>query len=332
MDSLTLDQIQILLTVVDQGSFSKAAKKLNRAQSAVTYGIQKLERQIGIPLFDRTAYRPALTEAGRTLLLRARRIAEEANAFRDAARSLASGLEAELTIVLDSMFPMSPVVEALRAFTERFPTVPPRLYVQPLGAAAELVLDGTCMIGLLPLIFSDIALLKHFPLLTIDLLPVVAPDHPLAEFNEPIETHVLHKYVQLVLTDRSALTAGRDYGVLSGRTWRLADLGAKQSMLLAGLGWGNMPAHLVEADIAQGRLKVIRPIEFDPRTAQLVMCGTYLADHRLGPAGQWMIEHLADSIVRNSSATSGVMEQALTSTTPVNRRDYKRKPPSGRDR
>ena len=106
VDSLTLDQIRIFLAVADTGSFSKAAKQLNRAQSAVTYGIQKLEAQFGIPLFDRTAYRPALTEAGRTLLLRARRIAEETNAFRDAARSLASGLEAELTIVLDSMFPM----------------------------------------------------------------------------------------------------------------------------------------------------------------------------------------------------------------------------------
>jgi DNA-binding transcriptional LysR family regulator len=253
MDSLTLDQIQLFLTVVDQGSFSKAAKKLNRAQSAVTYGIQKLEAQVGLPLFDRTAYRTALTETGRTLLLRARRIAEEANAFRDTARSLASGLEAELTIVLDSMFPMPPVVEALRAFTERFPTVPPRVYVQSLGAAAELVLDGTCMIGLMQLVFSDIALLKRFPLLSIDLVPVVAPGHPLAEIDTPIETHVLHDHVQLVLTDRSTLTAGRDYGVLSGRTWRLADLGAKHAMLLAGLGWGNMPAHLVATDIAQGR-------------------------------------------------------------------------------
>ena len=296
MGPLTLDQIQVFLAVVDEGSFTKAATRLNRARSAVTYGIQKLEAQIGLPLFDRIAYRPTLTEAGRTLLLRARRIAEETNAFRDTARSLASGLEAELTIVLDSMFPMPPVVEALRAFTERFPTVPPRVYVQPLGAAAELVLDGTCMIGLLPLIFSDIALFKRFPLLTIDLVPVVSPGHPLAEIDGPIDTHVLHEHVQLVLTDRSALTAGRDYGVLSGRTWRLADLGAKQSMLLAGLGWGNMPAHMVEADIAQGRLKVIRPVEFDPRIAQLVMCGAYLADHQLGPAGQWMIEHLSTSI------------------------------------
>jgi DNA-binding transcriptional LysR family regulator len=297
MDALTLDQIQIFLTVVDEGSFSKAAKKLNRAQSAVTYGIQKLEAQFDVPLFDRTAYRPALTEAGRTLLLRARRIAEEANAFRDTARSLASGLEAELTIVLDSMFPMPPVAKALKAFTEKFPTVPPRIYVQPLGAAAELVLEGACMIGLLPLIFSDIAVFKRFPLLTIDLVPVVALGHPLSEIEGPIETYVLHQHVQLVLTDRSALTAGRDYGVLSGRTWRLADLSAKHSMLLAGLGWGNMPAHMVEEDIGRGRLKVIQPVEFDPRVAQLVMGGAYLADRHLGPAGSWMIRHLSGAFV-----------------------------------
>ena len=293
IDSLTLDQIRIFLAVADTGSFSKAAKQLNRAQSAVTYGIQKLEAQFGIALFDRTAYRPALTEAGRALLPRARRIAEETNAFRDTARSLASGLEAELTIVLDSMFPLRAVVEALRAFTAKFPTVTPRIYVQSLGAAAELVLDGTCMIGLLPLYFSDMALLKRFPLLTVDLIPVTAPDHPLAALEGPIDPHTLQQHVQLVLTDHSSLTAGRDYGVLSSRTWRLADLGAKHAMLLAGLGWGNMPSHLVQNDVAQGRLKVIQPMEFDSRVAQLVMCGAYLADHRLGPAGEWLVEHLS---------------------------------------
>lgn len=296
MDSLTLDQIQIFLMIVDEGSFSKAAKKLNRAQSAVTYGIQKLEAQFGLPLFDRAAYRPALTEAGRTLLTRARRVAEEANAFRDIAHSLASGLEAELTIVLDSMFPMPAVVEALRAFTARFPTVPPRVYVQPLGAAVELILDGTAMIGLVPLFFSDIPQLKRFPLMTIDLVPVVAPGHPLAAIEGPIETLELHRHVQLVLTDRSAVTAGRDYGVLSGQTWRLADLGVKQSMLLAGLGWGNMPRHLVEDDLARGRLKVIRPEDFDAGTAKLVMSGAYISDRRLGPAGQWLIGHLSTGI------------------------------------
>ena len=296
MDALTLDQIRIFLAVVDEGSFIKAAKKLNRAQSVVTYGIQKLEAQVDVPLFDRTTYRPTLTEAGRMLVTRARRVTEEANAFRDAARGLASGLEGELTLVLDPAFPMAPVVSALKSFTERFPTVTPRVYVQPLGAAAELVIEGVCMIGLLPLIFSDIAALKTFPLSTIDLVPVVAPEHPLAAIAGPIDTHALQQHVQLVLTDRSALTAGRDYGVLSRRTWRLADLGAKQSMLLAGLGWGTMPAHLVEDHVAQGRLKVIQPIEFDPRVARLAMGGAYRADRRLGPAGQWMVRHLSSLV------------------------------------
>jgi DNA-binding transcriptional LysR family regulator len=298
IDSLTLDQVRVFLAVADAGSFTKAAKRLNRAQSAVTYGIQKLEAQFGIPLFDRTAYRPVLTEAGQALLPRARRIAEETNAFRDTALSLASGLEAELTIVFDSMFPTRAVVEALRAFTEKFPTVTPRIFVQSLGAAAELLLDGTCMIGFLPLFFSDMPVLKRFPLLTVELIPVVAPSHPLAAFDGGIDRNVLEQHVQLVLTDRSSLTDGRDHGVLSSRTWRLADLGAKHSMLLAGLGWGNMPSHLVEDDIVRRQLKVIRPTEFDSRVAQFVMCGAYLADRRLGPAGQWMIEHLSPNVVR----------------------------------
>ncbi len=215
------------------------------------------------------------------------------------ARSLASGLEAELTIVLDSMFPIAQQSKRY-ALSLRSSNRSAAHHVQSLGAAAELVLDGTCMIGLLPLFFSDMALLKRFPLFTIDLIPVAALDHPLAALDGPIDTPVLNEYVQLVLTDRSSLTAGRDYGVLSGRTWRLADLGAKQSMLLAGLGWGNMPSHLVQDDIAQGRLKVIRPMEFESSVAQIVMCGAYLADHRLGPAGQWMIEHLSAVVSRKT--------------------------------
>ena len=237
MDALTLDQIRVFLSVVDEGSFPKAAKSLQRAQSAVTYAIRKLEAEIGVPLFDRSAYRSVLTPAGRALLSRARRIAEEAGAFREQARGLPRGLEAELSIVLDAFYPMAPIFDALRAFTEQFPTVPPRLYVASLGAAANLVTDGKCAIGLLPSNVAELAALKLTPITTIDVCPVVSPSHPLASVQGIIEPQVLRQHVQLVLTDASTLTAAVDWGVLSSRTWRLADLGAKKSMLLAGLGW-----------------------------------------------------------------------------------------------
>ena len=117
MDTLTLDQIRVFLSIVDEGSFPKAAKLLGRAQSAITYSIRKLEADVGVPLFDRSAYRSVLTPAGHALLTRVRRIAEEAGEFREQARGLASGLEPELTIVLDALYPMPEVFEALRAFT-----------------------------------------------------------------------------------------------------------------------------------------------------------------------------------------------------------------------
>jgi DNA-binding transcriptional LysR family regulator len=177
--------------------------------------------------------------------------------------------------------------------------VPPRIYVQSLGAAVELVLNGTCMIGLLPFVFSDKAELKRFHLMSVHLLPVVSRDHALAKSKGPIPTDVLRQYVQLVLTDRSALTEGRDYGVLSPHTWRLADLGTKHAMLLAGLGWGSMPKHLVADDIRSGRLKVIRPFEFQNQNAELAFGAVYLAERPLGPAAQWMMKHLVEASQRS---------------------------------
>lgn len=293
MEALTLDQIQIFLTVVDEGSFTVAAKRLNRARSAVTYGIQKLEAQIGLPLFDRTAYRPTLTDTGRMLLVRARRVAQEAETFKEAAESLSSGLEGEVSIVVNSMFPMPILLTALKAFAEKFPTVAPRIRVQNLGVPAQMVLDGTSMIGLFPAIYTDGAM-KSFPVFTMELVPVVSPMHPLAATDGPISTHALQQHVQLVLTDGSIPASGPDLGVLSARNWRLADLGVKHAMLVAGLGWGTMPLHMVEEDIAHGRLKIIWPEDFDPPHRFVMNCG-YLMDPRLGPAAQWLLHHLAET-------------------------------------
>ena len=292
MDALTLDQIRVFIAVSEAGSFSRAAKALNRAQSAVTHAIQRLEAETGTPVFDRSSYRPRLTDAGKALLVRAKRIAEEANGFRDQARSLARGLEPELSVALDPMFPMPIVVDALKAFSDRFPSVPPRVDVRSLGAAAQLVIDGTCAIGMLPFVISDLTPLKTFPMLTTELVPVVAPSHPLAAVAGLIAADALHEHVQLVLSDTSDLTAGRDYGVLSSRTWRLADLGAKKSMLLAGFGWGSMPAHLVAEELERGQLKRIDPAGFDHMTSRLVLGAACSAERSLGPAAAWMIDYL----------------------------------------
>jgi DNA-binding transcriptional LysR family regulator len=102
------------------------------------------------------------------------------------------------------------------------------------------------------------------------------------------------KHVQLVLTDRSPLTAGQDFQVLGERTWRLADLGAKHALLLAGVGWGGMPEHVVRGDIEAGRL-----VELDlpdgPMGAYRLHAA-YRTDSPPGPAAQWLIERFRSQV------------------------------------
>jgi DNA-binding transcriptional LysR family regulator len=294
MDALTLDQIRVFIAVAEAGSFSKAAKTLNRAQSAVTHAIQRLEAEAGTPVFDRTSYRPALTEAGKALLIRARRIAAEAALFRNHAKSLAGGLEAELSIAIDPMFPMPLAAEALSAFCDRFPDVQVCVHVRSLGAGACLVVDGTCTIGLLPFPIIELTTLEGVLMLSIELLPVAAPSHPLVAHEGRIPAAKLHEHIQLVLTDTSTVTEGRDFGVLSSKTWRIADLGAKKSLLVAGMGWGNMPAHMVRDELADGSLVMLDTEGFDPLRNSVMLGIATSPDHVFGPAGSWMMNHLKD--------------------------------------
>ena len=294
MDALSLDQLKVFDMVVQEGSFSAAARKLNRAQSAVTYAIQKLEEQVGAELFDRSGYRPALSEAGRALLPRARRILEEVDDFAVQARGIAGGLEAELALVIDSMFPMQTLVDALAGFQQAFPSVQTRIHVETLGAASQALLDGAADLGLVTEFASEFEGLERTPVGEIELAAVAAPCHPLAQIDGVLTPEVLREHVQLVLTDRSSLTAGRDYGVSAVSTWRIADLGAKHAMLLAGLGWGSMPLHMVEADLEAGRLVQLLPGIWDGST-RMPRLGVVVArrrDRALGPAGRWMLGRL----------------------------------------
>jgi DNA-binding transcriptional LysR family regulator len=294
--NITLDQLQVFLSVVEQGSFSAAARGLSRGQSAVTYTIQKLEAQIGEELFDRSAYRPVLSDAGRALLPYARRIAEDVGAFDLQARSIASGLEAELTLAVDSMFPMPILLLALKAFQDRYPSVQPRLYVENLGRTVQLVLDSVCAVGLALSSIVDTSALLSAALTEVDLVMVAAPSHPLARIKGPLSLQLLRDQVQLVLTDRSGLTGKRDFGVYATRVWRVGDLGAKHVMLKAGIGFGSMPMHMIAEDLKAGTLaRLVLPDSGGASPMPVLPLGAITRiDTPVGPATRWMIDHLVE--------------------------------------
>src|ERR1700722_7266788 len=105
LDGVSLDQLRTFLAVADEGSFSAAGRRLRRAQSGESQSLANLEGQLGVKLFDRRGHLPALTDTGRALLAAARVVAGNVELFKARARSLARGLEPELSVAVDVMFP-----------------------------------------------------------------------------------------------------------------------------------------------------------------------------------------------------------------------------------
>ncbi len=292
LDGISLDQLRIFIAAVEEGSFSAAGRRLGRAQSVISQALANLEAQLGVRLFERSGRLPVLTLQGRALIDAARSVAGAMDQLKARARELAGGLEPELSVVVDVMFPIEVLTCAVGAFQAEFPETPLRLYVEALGAVIEPVLDGRCAVGVMGSLPNAPPQLATERLLSVRMATVVSPRHALAAHAGPVPTSVLSRHVQLVLTDRSALSQGRDFGVLSPLTWRLADLGAKHAFLRAGLGWGSLPLDMVEADLASGALVRIAVEDSPPSGYVMPMLAIYRSDAPPGPAGRWLIERL----------------------------------------
>jgi DNA-binding transcriptional LysR family regulator len=295
LDGISLDQLRAFIAAVDEGSFSAGARRLNRAQSAVSELVSNLEGRIGVQLFDRSERYPKLTPAGVLLAADARVVIGNINVLKARAKGISGGLEPELSAVIDVLFPIEAVADSASEFRTRFPRTPLRLYVEALGGAYQPVLDGRCSLGVVGSLPNAPASVSSEPLPAVDMIMVAARTHPLAKLTGIIPKSELSKHIQLVLTDRSELTQGREFGVMSPLTWRLSDLYAKHSFLLKGLGWGGMPVHAVKQDLKDKRLVKLLVEDLPEQGLALPMFAVYLSAQPPGPAGRWLIERLRQS-------------------------------------
>lgn len=286
--SPTLDQLNIMLAIVDTGSFAGAGRKLNRAVSVISYGIANLEAQLGLTLFERKGTRkPKLTDAGRAVLTEARAAALVIDGLRAKVKGLLDGLEAEVDLAVDVMLPAERLGGVLRAFNQQFPTVQLRLHVEALGAVTAMVLDGKANIGLSGPLAAGVQGIETRLAGSVPMVPVAAPDHPLGRMM-PIPLGAVREHIQLVLTDRSRFTEGQDYSVMSPKTWRLADLGAKHALLREGIGWGNMPLPMIEPDLAAGTLVRLHMPDHVGGTYRFA--GIWCRATPPGPAASWLLD------------------------------------------
>lgn len=292
IEGLSLDQLRVLSTIVEEGSFGAAARRLRRAQSAISYSISTLESQLEVELFDRSGYRPVLTAAGKTLLGEVREIIARADRLKTHARAMSAGLEAEVTLVTDLVIPLAPLCSVFNEFNREFPEVALRIYSDSLGGVADLVLNGTCTLGILATLPEVPGGLIGHALSPIETQVVAAPAHPLAQLDGRIPTPLLRDHPQIVLSDRSNLTSGRDFNVFSSNSWRVSDIQMKLQLILSGVGWGSLPVHVTRPHLDDGSLVALQlealPVAGEALAAYVVQ----RVGSELGPATRWLLEHI----------------------------------------
>jgi DNA-binding transcriptional LysR family regulator len=294
IESLSIDQMRAALAVAELGSFSDAARRFNRAQSAVSYAVTTLERQLGLTLFDRTDRgKPEPTEYGRVLLREMEALVRRADDIKNQARDVGKGLEYELAITLDSLFPLQRLFEVLKEFERDYPTIQLRIHVEAMGAVQSDVLEGRSTFGIIGSLLNLLPGLVGDALPPITRFPVASRDHPLARGHpkKRLPQRQLFDHVQIVQIDRSNLTANREFSVYAGRTWRVSDLETKRQLVSAGIGWGYLPQYTIADDLAAGTLVRLWVEGMrDENAVALVLVRR--RDRVLGPGAQWLLSRL----------------------------------------
>ncbi len=286
---LTIDQLRVWVAVVETGSFSAAGRRLGKVQSAISQAVATLEDALGTVVFDRAAGRGRMTAAGESLLPEARAVLASVSRLGGHARALEAGRESELSIACDAVFPRAVIVSLGLALAKAFPDVDLRTQTEVLQGVVQRVERGACRLGVIGPDVEVPGALERTSIGSVQMVPVVAPSHPLA--GRPCPDAALAEHVQVVLQGADGARE-RDRAVLSPRTWRVDELATKVALLRAGVGWGNLPMPQIREDLRRGDLVRLRVRAWGEHAHDLGMSVVYARDEGLGPIAAWAIDTL----------------------------------------
>lgn len=289
---LTLHQLRIFKSVVDNASFTRAAEALSLTQPAVTHQMQALTRAVGHPLLSPSRRAPELTAVGRVLYDRAGRILA---AVGDAEQSIDDLMElraGSVRVAGDTTVGTYVLPDAMATFHRMHPEVELTLDVVNRAGVRDLVLDSGADFGVVGRLWDDDALSAE-PFLENELMCFSSPTHPLVA-EEPLTPGRLLDG-PLMLRERGSGTresAERilmEAGVVAVSTMDLASNGALKRAVAGGLGVTVLSTFAVQLEVHLG---LLRPLRVDGFPVQRQWHLTWAADRLLSTAAQAFREFL----------------------------------------
>jgi DNA-binding transcriptional LysR family regulator len=270
MSKFTLHELQCFDAVACVGSFQAAADKLHRTHPTVFAAVRKLEQQLGLKLLDRSGYRVALTEGGRSFHRTAQGLLRSVESLQTHAAQLAMGQESELRIVVGDLCPLAATLGLLRQFFNACPGTRLHLHFEALSGAWERLFDGEADLILHHIDNSD-PRLDFIELFEVQLIPVVAPGFLPFRITGSITPEQMRDFCQCIIRDTARHSPPRNYFVLEGaQQWTVADQLMKKEVILQGMGWGHMPSFLISEELRDKRLLSIAGRHLPGGTAMIV--------------------------------------------------------------
>ena len=267
---MTFEQLRVLQAIVTHGTFRAAAKAMHKSQPALSAMIRNLEAECGFPIFSRETYRPELTREGRVFYDRAVATLREMGRLNALAGRLSGKEEPELSIAINTIYGVKPLLQTLKAVDSAFPATRLSVTTEVLGGAMEALRAGRTDIAVTTDTDFQPATMELLPFDTVRIIPVARPDFPPAVRGRFNTADDMRDYVQVLVADSSAGRQRQSQDVLPDvRHWVVSDVVAKLDIILAGLGWGGLPEHVVEDKMLSGDLVQIHVEGFDVRTSQI---------------------------------------------------------------
>jgi DNA-binding transcriptional LysR family regulator len=288
---ISLEQWRALQSVVDAGGYAQAAARLHKSQSAITYAVQKIERQLKVKIFELQGRKAQLTGSGQVLYSRAKSLLEEATALEGAARHLAQGWESELQLAVEIIFPTWLLLRCFAVFAQERPETRIELYETVLSGTEEAMTRHR----------MDLAICSVVPpgfvgdaLMSMRFVCAAHPDHPLHKLKRKLTLQDLRKHRHLVVRD-SGSNRSRDALLLTAeQRWTVSHKATQIHAAGLGLGFAWFAQDTIRAELEQGLLKPLPMREGGERFAQLYLV---YADHDYaGPGARRLAGIIRDEV------------------------------------
>jgi len=263
---ITLEALSVLDAIEQQGSFAKAAQKLNKVPSALSYIVQKLEQQLDITLFIRQGRRSILTPAGKHLLREGRTILTATNKLTEQTKTIANGWEPRITIAIDSIVDTRPIFNCLKGFMKEHPNIEIDISEEVLHGTWESLVDDKVgvIIGASSPVPSQHGISAR-KLSEIQNVFVVHKSHCLIQEESPITNDTLSRFQTVVTHDSAKKVIPWNIGIIENSNhFYVPTIDYKIKAIMAGLGGGFLPTDRIEEQLQSGELVQLALTEEQP--------------------------------------------------------------------